>query len=80
MEIDTVVAKAQKPDKANPELTIRFNSVAALSIEHLTIKSQDTDQILVGFANGKILQLCLDIAWLRAIASDPVTYRPYLDF
>lgn len=55
-----------------------FNCCAARSIEHLTVKSQETDQLLIGFSNGKILQLCLDLGHVRQIAAG--NYNPLLDF
>jgi len=58
-------------------MAFKFNCTAGSSVEHLTIKSQQTDQILIGFANGKLLQICLDLNHVRDIAHGGA---PFLDF
>lgn len=49
-------------------------------MEHLTVMSQETDLIILGFANGKLLQICLDLAHVKGILSDPENFAPYIDF
>jgi len=58
----------------------QHNCSAALSIEHLSIDSAETDYIILGFGNGKLLQLTLDVAQVRAIVEDPVENPPYLSY
>lgn len=53
MQVDAVASEQQRRETC--EIAFKFNCAAARSIEHLTIKSQQTDQVLVGFANGKLL-------------------------
>ena len=36
--------------------------------------------IIIGFANGKLMQLCVDLAYIRGIINDPENYEPFLDF
>ena len=49
-------------------------------MEHLTVRSQETDLIILGFANGKLMQICLDLAHVKGIATDPDNFAPFLDF
>ena len=62
------------------KISIQLNCSAARSMEHLTVVSQETDLVIIGFANGKLLQVCLDLAHLKGIAVDPESFTPYLDF
>ena len=56
----------------------KFNCSAGRSLEHLTSKAQQVDTILIGFANGKLLQICLDLAHMAEIESGD--QAPFLDF
>lgn len=67
MEVDSHNQAAMAQKTQNDSLTMQFNSSAARSIEHLAIQSQETDQILIGFASGKIMQLCLDLGHVKQI-------------
>ena len=58
----------------------QINCSAALSIEHLSIESQKTDFIIIGFGNGKLLQIYFDVEMARAILDDPVENPPYLNY
>ena len=58
----------------------QVNCSAALSIEHLNIDSQETDYIILGFGNGKLLQLSLDIIQTKAIIDDPIENPPFLSY
>ena len=62
------------------QISMQFNCSAARSIEHLTIKSQKTDIVIIGFAYGKILQICVDLCHLQDIETDPEKWAPFLDF
>ena len=79
MEVDTSAAIIGQT-QSSLEIPMQFNCAAAQSIEHLSIKSQDTDQIIIGFANGKLMQLCIDLVHIRGIMNDPENYEPFLDF
>ena len=58
----------------------QINCSAALSIEHLSIDSQETDYIILGFGNGKLLQLTMDVAQARGIIEDPLENPPFLSY
>lgn len=59
---------------------MQFNCTAGRSIESLTIKSQKTEMVMIGFETGKILQICIDLAHLKNILTEPTTFAPFLDF
>jgi len=50
----------------------RSQCAAARSIEHLRVQQEDTDYLLIGFANGKILQLCVDLKTMMARYGKPL--------
>ena len=50
----------------------RTQCAAARSIENLRVAQEDTDYLLIGFANGKILQLCVDLKAIFARAGKPM--------
>mmetsp|Transcript_10240 Transcript_10240/g.13884 ORF Transcript_10240/g.13884 Transcript_10240/m.13884 type:complete len:94 (+) Transcript_10240:647-928(+) len=83
MDIDkeVVAGDSQGVERANTtpsEIAFRFNCTAARSIEHLTTISQQTDTVLVGFADGKLLQICVDLAHLKDVLDEECA--AFLDF
>ena len=36
--------------------------------------------VMIGFETGKILQICIDLAHLKNILTEPTTFAPFLDF
>lgn len=61
-------------------IAMQLNCCAARSMEHLTVASQETDLIIIGFANGKLMQVCLDLAHVKGMVTDPVNFPAYLNF
>ena len=59
MQVDagtSVQESHAKPSEDESEgIMSQVNCSAALSIEHLSIDSQETDYIILGFGNGKLL-------------------------
>lgn len=80
MDVDATAVDGHNLSSDSNFVAMQLNCSAARSMEHLTVVSQETDLIIIGFANGKLLQVCLDLAHVKGIATDPENFLPYLDF
>ena len=64
MEVDCQASPVLESATA-VDVAFKFRCAAGRSIANLPILSQETDTVVVGFDNGKLMQVCIDLVIVK---------------